>query len=173
MSWTLAPALAKLRDEVNAVAPDRSKASDGTIGDAAHKARQSDHNPNGAGVVCAIDLTNDPKDGFPAHGFAEQLRRRCAEGKERRVAYIISNRRIASPREGWRWRDYSAQPNPHVAHIHISVKQAANFWRNTASWNVAELIEAGRAEWREEQADKPKPKPKPKSKKDENIGQAD
>ena len=51
MSWTLAPALVQLRQELNARWPGRSKASDGTIGDAAHKARVSEHNPDADGVV--------------------------------------------------------------------------------------------------------------------------
>ncbi len=43
--------------------PNRDKSSDGTIGDPAHQARNSDHNPNAYGVVTAINITNDP-----AHG---------------------------------------------------------------------------------------------------------
>lgn len=141
MTWQLAPALEVLRKEVNRLAPDRNKASDGTIGDAAHAARKSDHNPNKAGIVCAIDLTNDPDSGFDAHKFAEFLRLRCRAGLERRVSYIISNKRIASPREGWAWRDYTAQPNPHIKHVHISIGQASNYWRNSAKWFVAEAFE--------------------------------
>jgi len=42
MSWRLARSLEPLRNEVNAAAPNRSKASDGTIGDTAHSSRASD-----------------------------------------------------------------------------------------------------------------------------------
>jgi hypothetical protein len=40
--------------------PERSKESDGSIGNAEHSARQSDHNPDQFGIVRAIDITNDP-----------------------------------------------------------------------------------------------------------------
>lgn len=64
MSWRLAPALVTLRDEINKRFPNRSTISDGTIGDAAHASRDSDHNPwvidtDGVGVVTAIDITED------------------------------------------------------------------------------------------------------------------
>ena len=59
MAWRLARSLETLRAQINALSPNRSKASDGTIGDAAHSARTSDHNPDGGGVVRALDLTHD------------------------------------------------------------------------------------------------------------------
>ncbi|MFC4560957.1 hypothetical protein ACFO4E_03695 [Nocardiopsis mangrovi] len=74
MSWRLARSLATLRAEINTAAPDRSKRSDGSIGDAAHRASASDHNPNAAGVVCAIDITHDPDAGADMAEVAEQLR---------------------------------------------------------------------------------------------------
>jgi hypothetical protein len=133
MTWTLAPALVQLRLEVNRAAPNRSKKSDGTIGDTDHQQRPtSDHNPNGAGVVCAIDFTHDPKH-FNAHKFADQLRERCAADQEKRVNYIISKGRIASERRGWEWREYTGL-NAHKSHVHISVKQEPRRYNNAGSW---------------------------------------
>lgn len=43
--------------EANRIAPNRRKSSDGTLGDAAHRASVSDHNPDARGIVHAIDLS--------------------------------------------------------------------------------------------------------------------
>ena len=60
----MAKSLEVLLKQVNAQAPGRSKVSDGGIGDEEHSSRASDHNPNAAGVVQALDLTHDPAGGF-------------------------------------------------------------------------------------------------------------
>jgi hypothetical protein len=129
MSWRLAKGLAKLRDQVNAKYPNRSRASDGTIGDKAHSRRASDHNPSG-GVVHAIDITHDPAHGFDAHAMAERVRL----SRDSRLNYIISNRRIASAAHGWTWRPYKG--NPHSKHVHYSIKHGAAFADNTKTWSI-------------------------------------
>lgn len=114
----LANSLVRLRDQVNAAYPSRSKASDGWIGDAAHASSASDHNPNSQGVVNALDLTNDPANGFDAHALADRLR----QNRHPNLRYIISNGRIASAGTNWAWGKYSGS-NPHSKHIHVSVGQ--------------------------------------------------
>lgn len=127
MTWKLSPALVRLRDELNAAYPKRSKASDGSIGDTAHSARKSDHNPDGAGWVRAIDVTEwDP--GTPnvdgddvAEALAEFLRAK----KDPRVKYVIWRGRMFSSyatasRKAWAWGPYSG-PNGHFKHCHVSV----------------------------------------------------
>src|SRR5262245_17692709 len=56
--WRVARALERMRAQINAAFPQRSKDSDGTIGDAAHASRASDHNAwivdDGIGVVSAF-----------------------------------------------------------------------------------------------------------------------
>lgn len=144
MAWRVAKSLLKLRDQVNAAAPNRSKLSDGTIGDAAHASRSSDHNPwvkdGSTGVVTAIDLTHDPAHGADMHVVSEALRR---SGDPRRK-YLIWNRRIASSIAGWAWRPYSGS-NPHTKHMHLSVQPTKSLYDNTGAWSIA-----------------PKPKPEPK-----------
>lgn len=133
MPWRVAESLAKLREQVNAAAPDRSKASDGTIGDAAHAASVSDHNPDTAGVVHAFDLTHDPKHGVDIAAIAEALRL----SRDPRIKYVIANRRIFAGANGpspWVWRDYTGT-DPHTNHVHISVNTARADDRNP--WQLA------------------------------------
>lgn len=148
MSWYVAGSLDALLAEINASAPGRSKASDGSIGDTSHSSRESDHNPCDCHeAVCARDFTHDPAHGFDSYDFADWLRSRCDSGLEIRVKYIISNSRIASPQEDWTWRPYTGS-NPHDHHVHVSVEHPSSLFDNEASW-----------EWR---SDEPEPEPQHK-----------
>lgn len=127
MSWRVAKCLDQLLGEINASAPGRNKASDGSIGDADHQNSNSDHNPWCQGwVVTARDFTHDPGGGFDSYAFADWLRQRCRGDillngeRETRVKYVISNRQIASPTDNWAWRYYDGS-NPHDHHCHVSV----------------------------------------------------
>lgn len=129
MSWRLARGLEKLRSQVNARYPNRSKKSDGTVGDRAHSARASDHNPHG-GIVHAWDATHHPGV-FDAHGFAERLR----QSKDARIGYVISNRRIFSSTVlPWTWRSYKGS-NPHSGHVHVSIRRNPHA-DNTKEWSI-------------------------------------
>jgi len=135
--WRLAASLQRLRDNVNALAPLRSKASDGSIGDAAHASRSSDHNPwvvaDGKGVVTAIDVTHDPAGGCDAERLAESLR----AARDPRVKYVIWNRRIFSATvQPWQWRPY-AGANPHDHHMHISVQPEPGRFDDASDWQVS------------------------------------
>lgn len=115
--WRLHPALEKLRAQINEEYPRRNKAWDGTIGDPAHAASKSDHNPDVLGFVNAMDVTHDPASGFLAGTLAEKLR----VSRDPRIKYVIWNRRIfSSTVQPWVWRPYSGA-NPHDHHVHISV----------------------------------------------------
>ncbi len=133
MSWRLARSLEKLRTQVNIKWPDRSKASDGSVGDLSHSARPSDHNPVN-GIVHAIDITHDPLHGFDSYAFADML----LKNRDTRIKYIISNRRIGSGDIGpvpWMWRPYTGA-NPHDHHCHISVKKDALFFDSVVEWKI-------------------------------------
>ena len=117
--WTLAKALATLRSQVDSMYPKRSKRSDGSIGDAKHSARKSDHNRNVRGYVNAVDITHDPRGGFDSYKFAEHLR----NTRDPRISYVISNGKIFSSSVApWQWRKYNGA-NKHDHHVHISVRQ--------------------------------------------------
>lgn len=135
MAWRLAKSLVKLREQVNEAYPNRSKASDGTIGDQSHAASYSDHNPNKNGVVVALDLTHDPANGFDAHALAEHLRK----NHHPNLRYIISNARIAGWWNNWQWQPSSG----HTKHIHVSVGtlgvddgQTYDRYDDASPWNI-------------------------------------
>jgi hypothetical protein len=138
--WRVAKSLLALRNQVNAKAPGRGRGSDGTIGDAAHRARSSDHNPwvnDGAeDVVTAMDITHDPSGGCDAGHLAEAIR----GSRDARVKYIIWNRQIASStsiggQAAWAWRPYTGA-NPHNKHVHISVLPEKSKYESTNAWVI-------------------------------------
>lgn len=138
--WRVAKALFALREQVNAMAPNRRKKSDGTIGDAAHASRDSDHNPwvrdAGVGVVTAMDITHDPLGGCDAGVLANAL----LASRDPRIKYVIFNRRIASHvRKGaaapFQWRPYGGS-NPHTQHVHISVRDVKTAYDATDPWTI-------------------------------------
>lgn len=128
----IAKALATLREQVNMKWPNRSKENDGWIGDIAHSARKSDHNPNAAGVVQALDITHDLMHGPDAGNLAQSL----LDSRDSRIKYIISNRRIASGERGpspWAWRKYTGS-NAHEKHVHISVANDPGKYDDASAW---------------------------------------
>ena len=136
MAWRAAQSLVRLRGQINQIAPRRSIASDGTIGDENHRSRNSDHNPwvrDGAiGVVTAIDITHDP-DG---DCNAEQIVQALVNSRDTRIKYIIWNRRIISAQvQPWAWRSYSGT-NPHTRHFHLSVKSEKARYDSMAAWQI-------------------------------------
>jgi hypothetical protein len=140
MSWRLAKSLEKLRLQINNLAPARSKSSDGTIGDAAHASRSSDHNPwihDGAfGVVSALDITHDPEHGVDIARLAAVL----SERRDPRIKYIIANKQICSSiTSPWTWRPYSGS-NPHTKHIHISVHSKKSLYDSEAPWIIGDAF---------------------------------
>lgn len=134
MAWRLAKSLEKFRSQINESAPNRSKVSDGTVGDTSHQARPSDHNPDKNGVVKAIDITHDPRNGVDCNKIAEALR----ASKDKRISYIIWNRRIWNPSISDRWRTYSGS-NPHDKHLHLSVKPTSALYDSTAAWQIGDV----------------------------------
>ncbi len=123
MAWRVARSLNSLLDEVNARWPGRPRHADGTIGDTAHSARTSDHNPNDDGIVCARDITEWVlPDGTEINDvIAETIRKRRPPW----VKYVISDGRMFASydkpdRPAWTWGPYSGA-NAHTKHVHVSV----------------------------------------------------
>jgi len=138
MKWREAKSLEQLLKQINAKWPNRSKLSDGTIGDAAHAKTKSDHNPNEFGVVCALDVTNDPTTGPVARQLADML----VASRDVRIKYIISNAQICSGIGGpspWTWRSYTGV-NAHRHHVHISVRSPDQFYDDITPWNITGAV---------------------------------
>ena len=134
--WRVAKSLDALLAQINKTAPRRAKVSDGSIGDAAHSSRASDHNPHvrddRMGVVTARDFTHDPKGGLDCHELAASL----IEARDARVKYIIWNRQICSSIVSpWQWRPYKGS-NPHTKHLHISVRKDKHLYDDERLWAV-------------------------------------
>lgn len=133
--WKLSPSLAAMFAEANRIAPRRSRVSDGTIGDTAHSARKSDHNPaddpyDGVSTwwVCAADITHDPAGGWDSYARAREL----AAKRDQRVRYIISNGEWWKP-DGRGWRRYTGS-NPHDHHMHVSIHNTEAARNNLMPW---------------------------------------
>ena len=116
MSYFLAPSLVKLRDEVNRRHPNRDRSSDGWIGDPSHAARLSDHNPDGRGMVHAIDVDST---GIDVAAFL-----RAVIG-DPRTWYVIHNGTIWSRTYGFAARRYTGS-NPHTGHVHVSIRYTSD-----------------------------------------------
>jgi len=133
-TWRVARSLDTLLGQLNAKAPKRSKKSDGSIGDAAHASRSSDHNPwiksGGMGIVTARDYSHDPAGGLDCNWLASAL----VASKDPRIKYVIWNRRIYTPGRGW--AAYKGA-NPHDHHLHLSVSEQPGWFDSTVPWSLA------------------------------------
>jgi len=96
MAWRTAKSLIICRDQINQVAPNRSKASDGTIGDAAHASRK-------VGPQSWVKRRCDWR--RHSYGHYKRSARGCdaqklvdalVNSRDARIKYVIGNRRKIS-----------------------------------------------------------------------------
>lgn len=129
MRCTPAPACKTVLAEATAIAPNRSKASDGICASPKHtQANPTSDHENGD----AVDLTHDPAHGCNVDLFFAHIVKR----RDPRVKYLIWNKRICRSYDkpgipAWTWAPYSGS-NPHDKHGHISIVPEAR--NNTAPW---------------------------------------
>jgi len=148
--WVLIPCLKALFGEFDRVAPSRDHASDGSIGDAAHRKEVSDHNPDETGnvpihdadrlnEVHAIDVDNNLRESdLTMEKVVQFLLGRCRSGAEKRLRYIIYNRRIWSASSGWVQKTYTGA-SPHTEHAHFSASYVTELEASTASWHLEDI----------------------------------
>lgn len=165
MGWVVDRGILRLFAQINDAAPGRSKASDGTIGDLAHQGTVSDHNPehpapagNPDYQVDAGDYTHDPAHDADMGVVSESIR----VSRDRRVSYVIFNRRIFSGPEGpspFAWRAYTGTADPHTNHMHVSVRDTthdqAQDWQIGIDMPTPEEI--AKAVWNLDQIPAPRP----------------
>jgi hypothetical protein len=150
--WILVPCLVSLRGEFNDLAPDRDKASDGSIGDTSHAASSSDHNPDETGntpyedadsrnEVHAIDVDDDlRRAGWSMTRALEIIITRHREGRDDRLQNVIYNRRIWSRSTGWEARSYTGA-NAHTEHAHFSARYDTSRENNVKPWGLLAAAE--------------------------------
>ncbi|ACU35590.1 hypothetical protein [Actinosynnema mirum] len=135
--WRMARSLDALLGQLNALAPNRSRASDGGIGDTAHRMQgaSSDHNPWFRGMVTARDFTHDPAGGLDCDRLAAAL----IASRDPRIKYLIWRGRICdsrAPFKPWTWQPSSG----HHQHLHLSVMDN-NSADDARPWALPGLIE--------------------------------
>lgn len=148
-SWILVPCLVTLRNEFNELAPDRNRASDGSIGDLAHQRESSDHNPDETGrtpysdadrinEVHAIDVDDDLRQsGWSMNRALEIIITRHRDGRDDRLQNVIYNRRIWSRSWGWTARAYTGA-SAHTEHAHFSARYTTAQESDTRPWGLLE-----------------------------------
>jgi hypothetical protein len=157
-SWILVPSLVALRNEFNKLAPDRDKASDGSIGDTSHQQTSSDHNPDETGrtpysdadrvnEVHAIDVDDDLRlAGWSMNRALEIIITRHREGRDNRLQNVIYNRRIWSRSWGWTARAYTGA-NAHTEHAHFSARYTTAQESDTRAWGLLEDDDVTKSEF--------------------------
>lgn len=127
---TLTLGLQNLRNQVNRAFPNRDKASDGWIGDDAHKLRKSGHNPDDTPgsiptwdgdadrlpEVRSWDMDKDLRqEGVTAQQYVDHLCR--LPGLSSVIRFIIYNRKIYEASNDFFPEPYTGD-NPHTGHVH-------------------------------------------------------
>jgi hypothetical protein len=155
MAWVTVPALDELFTQLNRIAPNRDKESDGRIGDAAHASGKSSHNPDDwyknaewegdsdkTREVRAIDVDVDFKNPlFNAQELVNHLVKYAKNGTFWWIRYVIYNGYIWHKNSDWERRVYTGS-NKHTKHVHINndFSQRADTVKNV-NYRLSELVE--------------------------------
>jgi hypothetical protein len=155
MAWIVVPNLLELREQLDKIAPNRDRASDGTVGDYDHSQGKSSHNPDdirgnaewegdpdGKEEIRAIDLDVDYRvPGLTAQEFVNHLIKYAKNGTFWWIRYIIYDRKIYHKNTGFESRAYGGS-NPHDKHVHVNsdFSQRADEVDNV-NYRLSELVE--------------------------------
>lgn len=132
----LAPTLVRLRNDLNARWPGRDKTTDGWIGDAAHRAQVSDHNPDRrTGVVRALDVD---KDGIHIPSVVASMMIHPSTN------YVIHAERMYRRGDRFKPRAYTGS-NKHHSHIHDSIMHSSGSENNKTEFTI---LKYGTSTWK-------------------------
>lgn len=152
MAWVVTKSLGRLKSDFNTTFPNKDKSSDGTIGDTAHQAETSGHNPDDTSgsksestdadniaEVRAIDVDND----LHATANMQDVINRMLQTPNdlKRLTYIIYNHQIWRKKNGWKKETYNGS-SPHTEHAHFSGDPA--FDEDSSAWtSVTSFAQGG------------------------------
>jgi hypothetical protein len=114
------------------------------------RAEVSDHNPDETGSVPihdadhinevhAIDVDSDLRTpGLTMEYVVQFILLRCRSGAEKRLRYIIYNRRIWEADNGWKQRAYTGA-SAHTEHAHFSFSYTTSLEASTVSWHLEDI----------------------------------
>ena len=159
--WINTQASLSLLAEMDVAFPNREHgAMEGTIGDLAHASIASDHNPDDTPGVRAggSDADSTPevhardlnsvlsRPGWTLFRVFDLIRARAAAGVEKRVQYMIIDRKITSRSWNWTWRAYNGA-DPHIAHGHVSFRYGSGAGQDnpeniTGPWGILATVQA-------------------------------
>jgi hypothetical protein len=133
-TWREAYSLQTLEDEIQRYYPGTTTWE---LGDTAHQATWSDHNPNGSGVVCAKDILADG--GLNLQELADHL----TSNPHPNLRYVIFNHKIYERSNGFKPEDYHGKSG-HEHHLHASVGngpdgRSTTGYDNTTTWHIDDL----------------------------------
>jgi hypothetical protein len=132
--WVLIPCLKALFTEFDRIAPARDDASDGSIGNAAHEAEVSDHNPDETGSVPIHDADHLNE----VHAIDVDNNLNESDLTMEKVVQFLLGRRIWSASSGWVQKTYTG-PSAHTEHAHFSASYTTSLEASTASWHLEDI----------------------------------
>jgi hypothetical protein len=134
----LASVLVRQRTAQNAKWPKRARKHDGWIGDPAHQARHSDHNPNARGRVDATDTDSTQ----PAGGGGLHVPTMLASMfLHPSTNYVIHRGRIFDSEDNFRPHKYTGSVS-HDTWIHNSIHQSDAAEKSQATWRFVQSATA-------------------------------
>lgn len=134
VTWKVAPSIRTFGEQIMELrGTTKSYPTDGTLGDAAHSNRVSDHNPDEDGVVRAIDIHE------VVAGQVDEVAEALRVSRDLRLKYFIHDDRMFSSYASggipaWTWRPYTGV-NGHETHGHLSVV-SGSIANSTAPWQI-------------------------------------